>query len=67
MEDIDIVKRLKKEGKIIFIKNKIKTSPRRWEKEGVVYTTLRDWTIAILFSIFNVSPARLIKLYKDVR
>lgn len=67
MEDIEISKRLKKKGKIIFVKTPVTVSPRRWLKEGLVYTTLRDWMIAILFSLFRVSPERLAQYYRDVR
>ncbi|MEW6602357.1 MAG: TIGR04283 family arsenosugar biosynthesis glycosyltransferase [Nitrospirota bacterium] len=67
MEDIEISKRLKKEGRIVFIDPPIKASPRRWLKEGMLYTTLRDWAIAFLYTFFKISPQRLIKHYKEVR
>lgn len=67
MEDIEISRRLKKTGKIVFVRPPIKTSPRRWLKEGPVFTTLRDCTIAISFALFKVSPHRLLKYYGDVR
>lgn len=67
MEDIEISRRLKKEGKIVFIHPPVTASPRRWVKEGMLYTTLRDWTIALLYTFFKVSPERLIKHYKEVR
>jgi rSAM/selenodomain-associated transferase 2 len=67
MEDIEISRRLKKQGKIVFIKPPITASPRRWLKEGMIYTTLRDWAIAFLYTFFKISPARLIKHYKEVR
>lgn len=67
MEDIEISKRLKKKGRIVFIKPPIKASPRRWLSEGAVYTTLRDWYIASLYAFFNKSPEKLIDYYKDVR
>jgi rSAM/selenodomain-associated transferase 2 len=67
MEDIEISQRLKNEGKIAFVRPAIKTSPRRWLKEGAAYTTLRDWTLALSYSILKVSPERLMKHYKDVR
>lgn len=67
MEDIEISRRLKRIGRIIFIRPPIKTSPRRWLKEGIVVTTLRDWVIAISFAFLRVSPYRLIKYYEDVR
>jgi len=67
MEDIEISRKLKKMGRISFVRPPIKTSPRRWLKEGPVFTTLRDWTIAVSFRFFKVPPDRLIKYYEDVR
>ncbi|GBD98262.1 poly-beta-1,6-N-acetyl-D-glucosamine synthase [bacterium BMS3Abin07] len=67
MEDIDIAGRLKKAGSIVFVRPEICTSPRRWLKEGMLYTTLRDWRLALSYSLFNVSPEKLINNYKDVR
>lgn len=67
MEDIEISRKLRKQGKIVFIKPPITASPRRWLKEGMIYTTLRDWTIAFSYTFFKISPERLIKHYKEVR
>jgi rSAM/selenodomain-associated transferase 2 len=67
MEDIELSRRLKKLGKIIFIRTQIKASPRRWLKEGALYTTLRDWCIAISYSFLKTSPSRLRNYYRDVR
>ena len=67
MEDIDISKKLVKVGKLALVNPPIIASSRRWIKEGALYTTLRDWSIAISYTFFNVSPAKLIKHYKDVR
>ncbi len=67
MEDIEISRRLRKEGKIVFIKPPITASARRWLKEGLIYTTLRDWTIAFSYTFIKISPEKLIKHYKEVR
>lgn len=67
MEDIEISKRLKKIGRIIFMRPPITTSPRRWLKNGMVFTTLRDWAIALSYSFLDISPQTLKKYYKDVR
>ncbi|NOZ69685.1 MAG: glycosyltransferase family 2 protein [Deferribacteres bacterium] len=67
MEDIEISGRLKKLGKIVFVMPPIKASPRRWLKEGAVYTTLRDWALALSYTVLKVSPETLIKYYKEVR
>jgi len=62
MEDVDIMRRLKKKGyKIRFIADSVITSARRWKKEGLVYTTLRNWMLQLLF-YFGVSPENL-KMY----
>ncbi len=67
MEDIEISGRLKRIGKIMFVKPPIKTSPRRWLTEGAVYTTLRDWSNALMYSFLKVDPERLIRRYRDIR
>lgn len=67
MEDIEISRRLKKTGKIVLTLPPIKASPRRWLKEGALYTTLRDWSIAFSYTFLKVSPEKLIKYYGDVR
>jgi hypothetical protein len=45
----------------------MKTSPRRWLNEGLMFTTIRDWAIAISFAFLIISPHRLVKYYKDAR
>lgn len=66
MEDVELMSRLKKAGKIFLIKDKVKTSPRRWEKEGTIYTTLRNWLLISLYYL-GVPPKGLYRLYKVIR
>lgn len=64
MEDVDLMRRIKKRGdRIHIIPEQVKTSPRRWEEEGILYCTLRNWTIITLY-LLGVSPERLVKFYK---
>jgi rSAM/selenodomain-associated transferase 2 len=50
MEDLDLMRRIKKRGDKIYIsKERVKTSSRRWEKEGVGYCVLRTWFLASLY------------------
>ena len=64
MEDVEIMQRIKKRGeKIAIIPHTVSTSPRRWEKEGVLYCTLRNWLLISLYFI-GVSPAHLARLYR---
>ncbi len=67
MEDIEIGRRLKRLGKIVFVRPPVKASPRRWLAEGLLYTTLRDWYIALLYTLLGVTPERLRARYRDVR
>jgi rSAM/selenodomain-associated transferase 2 len=67
MEDIEISQRLKKEGRVVFADASITASARRWIDEGVVFTTLRDWAIAFLYTFMKVSPEKLIRHYGDSR
>jgi rSAM/selenodomain-associated transferase 2 len=64
MEDVEIMQRIKKrKGKICILRKAVRTSPRRWEKEGIVYTTLRNWLILFLY-LFGVRPEKLIRFYR---
>lgn len=64
MEDVELMQKIKKDKKDIFIINTpVITSPRRWEKEGVIYCTLRNWSLIIMYFL-GVSPEKLVNLYK---
>lgn len=64
MEDVDLMRRVKKTGqKITIIPLKVLTSPRRWEKEGLFFSTLRNWILISLY-LLGVSPQKLSKFYK---
>lgn len=63
MEDVDIMKRIKKsKERICILKEKVKTSPRRWNEQGIFYTTFKNNLIRILYS-FGVSLNKLKKIY----
>jgi len=64
MEDVEIMRRIKKRGdRIVFIDLPALTSARRWEKEGVLYCTLRNWMLVSLY-LSGVSPKRLTDWYR---
>jgi rSAM/selenodomain-associated transferase 2 len=65
-EDIDFFKRLRKLGPVILLKEKAFTSPRRWMKEGILFTTLRNILIATLFEL-GFPPRILTKWYQAIR
>ncbi len=62
MEDIEISRRLKKIVKPFCLKQKVITSSRRWENNGVVATVLLMWKLR-LYYFFGVSPEKLKRLY----
>ncbi len=67
MEDIELGRRARKIGRIVFVDEPIYVSARRFEKEGLLYAVLRDWILALSYTVFGVKPERLVKHYKNVR
>ena len=64
MEDVEMMGRVKRAGgKIVIIPSKVRTSARRWEKTGIVFCTLRNWVLIILYLV-GISPERLAKYYR---
>ncbi|HEW78364.1 MAG TPA: glycosyltransferase [Phycisphaerales bacterium] len=67
MEDVELMRRIKKRGDKIFILcDQVKTSARRWEKEGVFYTTLRNIVLVTLYTL-GVSPDWLARYYSKAK
>ena len=66
MEDVEFYRRLRTAGKTMLLEETILTSARRWEKEGVLYTTLRNWFLLLMYYM-GVPAERLEKLYLQVR
>lgn len=63
MEDVELMARIKKRGdRISIIPEKVLTSARRWECEGVLRCTARNWAIQALYAC-GVPPERLVKWY----
>ena len=63
MEDFELIRKLKKLGKITFIPVPVITSPRRWLKKGILQTTLINQIIIIAYFI-GVSPERIRSWYR---
>ena len=64
MEDVELMRSLKRTGHRIFIiATKVKTSPRRWEREGILYCTIRNWVLVILY-LMGVRPNTLARFYR---
>lgn len=64
MEDVDLMQRIKRDGgRIVIIREAVTTSARRWEAEGPVFGTLRNWLLMV-FYLCGVAPERLVRFYR---
>jgi rSAM/selenodomain-associated transferase 2 len=67
MEDVAMMKKIKRLGKkILIIRDKAKTSSRRWDEEGIVFCTLRNWLISFLYAA-GIPAEKLEKFYRRNR
>lgn len=62
MEDVDWIRRLKKEGVIVLLDRPITTSARRWTGQGYLYTTLRNFFLLLLYFV-GIAPEKLARWY----
>ncbi len=58
LEDIDFYRRLKRSGAAVILSLPVGVSPRRWESEGLLRTTWRNFLIMAAFHL-GVPPDRL--------
>jgi len=66
MEDVDLMRRISRAGgKIILLSAAVTTSSRRWETEGLIYGTFRNWLLLACY-LGGVSPVRLARFYRPV-
>ncbi len=65
-EDAVFSKKLSRRGKTVVLDYPATVLPRRWEKNGIVKTTLLNWLLTTGF-ILGISTDRLAKFYKNVR
>jgi rSAM/selenodomain-associated transferase 2 len=64
MEDLELMRRIRKRGnRICILKDRVETSSRRWDKEGILFCTLRNWTLSTLYYL-GVSPETLSRFYR---
>lgn len=66
MEDVELVKGMRRLGTLKILDMPVITSSRRWEQEGWMRTTVRNLVLLFLY-YFGVSPERLYRFYRAVR
>jgi rSAM/selenodomain-associated transferase 2 len=62
MEDVEITRRLKRAGRIACLSERVTTSARKWERDGVARTIALMWALRLLY-VCGVAPARLHRWY----
>lgn len=64
MEDVALMQQLKRQRiPIQIVRDRVLVSPRRWEQEGILRCTLRNWMLLGLYTL-GVSPHRLWRWYR---
>ncbi len=62
MEDVDFVCRLRRAGRLALLRPRAVTSPRRWQRHGLVGATLRNWWLLAQYTAGR-RPEDLARLY----
>jgi rSAM/selenodomain-associated transferase 2 len=66
MEDVELVRRLRRRGRLVAVAETVTTGTRHWDALGPILTTLLNWiTVSLYFS--GVSPSRLSPMYHRLR
>ncbi|MGI9472443.1 MAG: TIGR04283 family arsenosugar biosynthesis glycosyltransferase [Rubripirellula sp.] len=63
MEDVDLSKRLRKIGRPRLLDGPVTINARRWEDNGILRQTLRNWSIQLAY-FSGASPERLKRRYR---
>jgi uncharacterized protein len=64
LEDLDLMRRLKRRHRVAVLPGLVTTSSRRFRRGGPARTVARNWTIWLLYAC-GVSPQRLARLYRQ--
>jgi len=66
MEDIEMSRRLKRQGRPACLSQRVITDGRRWDTEGALRTLFKMWGMRLGYAV-GASPHRLAKAYRQVR
>jgi rSAM/selenodomain-associated transferase 2 len=66
LEDVKLVQALRKKGPLAIVPHAVQTSGRRWQRNGVLYTTIRNNVLMTLY-FCGVSPGTLKRWYGERR
>ena len=62
MEDFELVRRLRKQGKIVILPVPVFTSPRRWQNFGILKTTLINQLVIAAY-VMGIAPEVIARWY----
>ncbi len=64
MEDVELFQRIRYRGlPISVLRATVNTSPRRWNREGVLRRTLKNWWMRVRYAL-GASPQELVRHYR---
>lgn len=63
MEDFELIRRLRRKGKVIILPESVQTSPRRWLNFGIFKTWLLNQMIIVAYYL-GIPPAQLARWYR---
>ena len=63
LEDVELVRRLRRLGRIVVVPQTVRTSGRRWQQLGALRTTLTNQFILTAYAL-GVSPEALARFYR---
>ncbi len=66
MEDVEFCRRARRLSRPIALRDRVRTSGRRWERNGVLRTIVLMWRLRAAY-FFGADPARLVARYRDIR
>ncbi len=64
LEEILLMRRVRRAGKVVILPDRATTSARRFQREGIFRTSWRS-TAAMTLSLFGVRPRTLRRLFPD--
>jgi len=65
-DDVLFSKKLNKAGMTLVLNKYVYASARRWEKQGIIKTTLINWLLSMGL-LFNIQPSILKRIYREIR
>ena len=62
MEDVQLMRRLRRRGQIVLLPGPIRTSSRRWQRHGILRQTICNWFLLAAEQV-GISPNELARFY----